>query len=225
MLKKNKSFENYQIKKDLPYKNQFHNSTALLAKSTAEWNHACINTKAAEITINNNKINLLRSEAGKIQDIEKITALALIKQKLEYQKTFKQALAHDCFYDIISSNEEKETVTVAFLPISTSDAEVSCGVQQFEKIHLNHNIKGFKNIYITRILFHITMAKSDFIKWSSEYRYQNINVKKAIFDKVQKDLENNHYSLLKDSDLLDSNVTFFSKELPLVKFKFTDLEL
>jgi hypothetical protein len=42
---------------------------------------------------------------------------------------------------------------------------------------------------------------------------------------VQKDLGDNYYSLLKDSDLIEPNEDFLSKELPLVKFKFTDLEL
>jgi hypothetical protein len=50
-------------------------------------------------------------------------------------------------------------------------------------------------------------------------------LRKAIFNEIQKDLDKNHYSLLKDSDLIEPNTEFFSKDLPLVKFKFTDLEL
>ena len=43
--------------------------------------------------------------------------------------------------------------------------------------------------------------------------------------KVQKDLEVNQYSILKDTDIIQPKVEFFSKELPLTKFKFTDFEV
>ena len=177
--------------------------------------------------------NRLEAQASRSYDfatLAKFNEEAALKAKIDkYVKEafylFKNSLTHFCFHDIISSNEEESTVTIIFLPISTSEATVPCGLQNFEKIHLNHYIKGFKNIYITRLLFQMTMTKREYKKWSSEYRYQNIKAKKAIFNEVQKDLENNHYSLLKDSDLLESNVEFFSKELPIVKFKFTDLDL
>lgn len=148
----------------------------------------------------------------KVKSIEKVTQFALRDAKawdsyITSHNTFKEALKHDCFYDII--NQNNETVTIAFLPISTSENKVSCGLQKFNKIHLLTNYN--KKFYITRILFHKTMTKEEFEKWeaNSKLWYQ--------------DLTNNNYSLLKDTDLVKSNLGFFTKELPLVKFKFTDL--
>ena len=65
------------------------------------------------------------------------------------------------------------------------------------------------------------------INWvnSTEYKYKgDVNVRKIIFEKIQKDLDNNQYSVLKDSDILEPNTVAFTKELPLMKFKFTELE-
>jgi hypothetical protein len=79
-------------------------------------------------------------------------------------ETYEMALQHDCFYDIISRDEVAKIVTVAFLPFSTSNNIVICGLQKFQKIHINTNIKGFKDIYITRLLFHKTMTEKDYDK-------------------------------------------------------------
>ena len=147
----------------------------------------------------------------------------LLVAKSSLIKTYEMALQHDCFHDIITENEVEKTVTIAFLPYSTSSNQVLCGIQKFDKININLNFKVYKNFYITRLLFHKTMTKTEYIEWSLKKRYQNMKIKKAIFNEVQKDLDDNNYSLLKDSDLYNFNVEFFSKELPLVKFKFTDL--
>ena len=146
---------------------------------------------------------------------------------LSYLNTFDRALHHDCFNDVISRNEADNTVTVAFLPISTSNNIVSCGVQKFDKVYININLKGYKTFYITRLLFHKTMTVDEYHKWvkDSQKWYQDPKLRKAIFNEVQKDLDKNSYSLLKDSDLIKPNIDFCTKELPLVKFKFTDLEL
>jgi hypothetical protein len=82
----------------------------------------------------------------------------------KYVDTFKQALKHDCFSDIISSNNIDKTVTIAFLPISTSNNKVICGTQKFNKIYININLKGYKDFYITRLLFHKTMSVNDYNK-------------------------------------------------------------
>ena len=76
--------------------------------------------------------------------------------------TFKKAVEHDCYHDIIARNEIDKTVTVAFLPISTSDSTVSCGIQKFNKIFVNINLKGYKKFYITRLLFHKTMPVNEY---------------------------------------------------------------
>jgi hypothetical protein len=78
--------------------------------------------------------------------------------------TFKKALEHDCYHDIISRNEINNEITVAFLPISTSRYKVSCGAQKFNKIHVNINLKGYKTFYITRLLFHKTMPVDEYKK-------------------------------------------------------------
>jgi len=67
---------------------------------------------------------------------------------------------HDVFYDVIK--EDGDNITIAFLPFSTSPEKVLCGLEKFDKVHLLTN--GLKDFYITRILFHITMTKKDFIK-------------------------------------------------------------
>ena len=62
------------------------------------------------------------------------------------------------------------------------------------------------NFYITRLLFQKTMYRLDYDNWvnSTEYKYKgDVNVRKIIFEKIQKDLDNNQYSVLKDSDILD----------------------
>jgi hypothetical protein len=71
------------------------------------------------------------------------------------------------------------------------------------------------------------MTRIEYNKWIDEtntkYQFKSdINARKIIFAEVQKDLEENNYSILKDTDLIEFNVEFFTKELPLIKFKFTD---
>ena len=72
------------------------------------------------------------------------------------------------------------------------------------------------------------MTKQQFYEWENDIKHKyegDKNARQLIFNEIQKDLDNNSYSLLKDSDLKEPNVEFLSKELPLVKFKFTELEL
>lgn len=76
------------------------------------------------------------------------------------QKAFSKALEHDCFYDVIK--EDEKFITIAFLPFSTSPEKVLCGLERFDKVHLLTN--GLKSFYITRILFHKTMTKKEFVK-------------------------------------------------------------
>jgi hypothetical protein len=78
--------------------------------------------------------------------------------------TFEKALEHDCYHDIIARNEIENTVTVAFLPITTSSNIILCGIQEFNKIHVNINLKGYKTFYITRLLFHKTMTMDEYKK-------------------------------------------------------------
>lgn len=100
-----------------------------------------------------------------------------------------------------------------------------CGIQKFDKIHLFTN--GLKDFYLTRILFQKTMSRENFIKWELESKnwYQDFKFRKKLFNEVQKDLEVNQYSILRDTDIIQPKVEFFSKELPLTKFKFTDFEV
>ena len=104
------------------------------------------------------------TEVAKVKNIEKIInkafdELAAKKSLIQSQKTFKKALEHDCIYDIISKNEE--TVTIAFLPITTSENPIYCGIQKFEKIPMNISLKGYKTIYISRVLYHTIMTKEE----------------------------------------------------------------
>ena len=234
-LKKSKSLETIFQEVEpqvLVTRNSFHSTSNLNANCTALWDKITIEKQEIEyktaVEENNNFFNerIIRSK-----EIKKEINYALIKDTkvkewdsyLRSHNTFRKALEHDCFYDIISKNDNG-TLTIAFLPFSTSQNEVLCGLQRFDKIHLLSNYN--KKFYITRILFHKIMTKAEFEKWETESKrwYQDLKLRKIIFDEVQKDLDANKYSLLKDTDLVKSNLEFFSKELPLVKFKFTDLE-
>ena len=160
-----------------------------------------------------------------IENLIKDSILINVKKSLNTStKTYKRALHHYCISDIVDQKEDK--VTIIFLPISTSESKVLCGIQKFDKIHLYNN--GIIEFYITRLLFQKTMTGNDHYKWlnDTKYKYEgDINARKIIFENIQKDLDENHYSILKDSDLIQPKVEFFSKKLPFTKFKFTDLEL
>ena len=69
------------------------------------------------------------------------------------------------------------------------------------------------------------MTKEEFVEWElkSNLWYQDKIFRKQIFNEIQKDLELNQYSLLKDSDFKESNIEFFTNDLPKEKYKFTDL--
>jgi hypothetical protein len=193
-LKKSKSSEDFQLQKNLIAKNYFHESKVTLAYMSTNKDNITIdkikvlsfNDKMSNVYIDIKKgeeiSNLIQN--NKVAKIDIIDYTIAQKSFDIARHTYLRGLKHYCFYDIISENEE--TVTIIFLPISTSDNKVSCGIHKFE---------GDKN------------------------------ARKVIFETIQKDLDENHYSLLKDGDLIELNVEFFSKELPLVKFKFTDLEL
>jgi len=69
------------------------------------------------------------------------------------------------------------------------------------------------------------MTKEEFIQWKANAisRLQDIKLKKQLFNEIQKDLDKHEYSVLKDEDILNPKVEFFTKELPRIKFQFTDL--
>jgi len=69
------------------------------------------------------------------------------------------------------------------------------------------------------------MTKEEFIQWESNAtsRLKDIKLRKQLFNEIQKDLDKHDYSVLKDEDILNPKVDFFTKELPRIKFQFTDL--
>lgn len=85
---------------------------------------------------------------------------------------------------------------------------------------------GLIFFYITRILYHVTMTKEDFVDWEAKSKlwYQDKIFRRQLFNKIQKDLDKNQYSLLKDIDLKESNISFLTNDLPKINFKFTDFE-
>jgi len=237
-IKKSRSFEELPVQKDIICKNQYHTSHITLAKMSTKYDVLMYNNigKATNSIFNEN-INSAMFNTKKGEEIAKLVQANKNTTKtfdfiiqnsfIKLKKVFKMALKHYCFYDIISRNEIDKTVTIAFLPISTSNNTVPCGIQSFNKIHVNIKLKDYKTFYITRLLFHKTMTVDEYNQWvlDSNTWYQDLKLRTAIFNEIQKDLDNNSYSLLKYSDLIEPNVEFFSKELPLVKFKFTELEL
>ena len=228
-LHKNKIFGDYQNTNTIA---ELHNSGYLKAKSNPKWDMTTSN-KIVQNSVIEPVIHNVNSMVKKSKNIEVIIKKAefeaILIKELEAKKlcnlsqnAYKKALKHDCFYDVIK--EDDKNVTVAFLPFSTSPDIILCGSEKFNKVHLLTN--GLKSFYITRILYHKTMTKEEFIKWKVESKmwYQDKNFRKQLFNEIQKDLEKNPYSLLKDSDLNINyfNVAFFTNNLPKVKFKFTD---
>ena len=221
-LHKSNSLINHQ---NTNTKAELHNSGYLKAKIITQHDYFTIQ----KIKFNTNIGEAISFTSNEIKKGEETNAF--IQNNFNNQKSLNifnisknayiKALRHYCFYDIIL--EDEMHVTIKFLPISTSDKKVLCGLHKFNKVFVYSN--GCKNFYITRILFQKTMSKEDFNKWinNKEYLFQgDINARKIIFNEVQKDLDKNQYSLLKDSDLKESNIDFFTSDLPKVKFKFTD---
>ena len=217
---------------------KYHATNIQLSKSNSKWDNGTLAIVQSKALTSHGKIvkskdnfillnSISKSNLAQVNKYIKSLSLIVIDSYDKSLKAYEMALKHDCYHDIISRNEVDNTVTVAFLPISTSDNNVSCGTQEFNKIHVNINLRGYKTFYITRLLFHKTMPVDEYNKWllESQKWYQDTKLRKAIFNEIQKDLDANHYSLLKDSDLIKPNAEFLSNELPLVKFKFTELEL
>ena len=61
-------------------------------------------------------------------------------------------------------------------------------------------------------------------KFESDFKIRNQD-RMFIFNEIQKDLRQNQYSVLRDSDILDPKMDFLVKKLPLTDFEFTDLIL
>jgi hypothetical protein len=204
----------------------YHATNLQLSISSPKWDifskekvEVVIKSQDTFIKLNPNKVENIENQVHKYIKIKKDVSINhLLLQDVLNQSliTFKKALEHDCYHDIIARNEIENTVTVAFLPITTSNNIVPCGIQKFNTIHVNINLRGYK-----------TMPVDEYNQWviDSQKWYQDTKLRTAIFNEIQKDLDANHYSLLKDSDLIEPNEEFLSKELPLVKFKFTELEL
>ena len=228
-IKKSKSFEELPVQKDIIAKNHYHASHTTLAKIATKYDLSSYNkvNKDSDLNFIEN-IKNVESSIKKGEEINKLIQASTVDSLVRHnfllsKKAFKKALLHYCFYDIINENEAENKVTVAFLPISTSNNIVLCGSQKFDKVFVYSN--GSKDFYITRLLFHKIMTKQQFYEWENNIKYKGDNdARQFIFNKIQKDLDQNSYSLLKESDLIEPNTEFFSKELPLVKFKFTDLD-
>ena len=228
-LKKSKSFEDYQAPKDLVTKQSFHDTG--LVKSQVMTRYDYITRKKMDLSLSEHfqgDMKFINKNIKKGEEIEYLinesTNLVVKKSLKVSRNAFKMALMHYCFYDIVKENEEM--VTIVFLPISTSNNKVSCGIQKFDKVLVYSN--ELQKFYITRLLFNKTMTKAEYNEWlnSNQIGYKgDIQVRKIIFDEIQKDLDENHFSLLKDTDIIEPNVEFLSSELPLIKFKFTDLVL
>ena len=226
-LKKSKSLEDNLLTQST-IKNTFFNNALLKAK--LETCHDLITSSKFDLVATNDFENKLSLSARSIKKGEEIEQAIKESQQRVIQKsiylasmTFKRALRHYCIYDIL--NEDKDKITIIFLPITTSDKKILCGIQKFDKVLMYSN--EINSFYITRLLFQKTMSRSDYNQWVNtiKYKYEgDINARKVIFDKIQKDIDINQYSIIKDTDILDTTSDTFTKELPLMKFKFTDLE-
>jgi hypothetical protein len=165
-IKKSRSFEDLKVHKDIVEKSHYHTSHVTLAKMSTKYDKFSYNnvSKDSDLIFIEN-INSVESSIKKGEEINKLiqvnTLDALVRHNLLLsKKAFKKALLHYCYYDIINKNNN--TVTIAFLPISTSDNIVPCGNQKFDKVFVYSN--GTIDIYITRLLFHKTMTKQQFVE-------------------------------------------------------------
>jgi len=155
---------------------KYHATNIQLSHSNSKWDSNTLDKVEGVIGSQDNFILLNSNKMAKQKQYNKYIAIKkndsnqlLVHNALNQSLiTFKKALKHDCFHDIILKNEVDKTVTVAFLPISTSDNIVPCGIQSFNKIHVNINLRGYKTFYITRLLFHKTMPVDEYNKWVIE---------------------------------------------------------
>ena len=155
----------------------YHESKAVLALSTSKWDNITPdkllnNIFNNGIILNKNFNNKELKIAELIKYSKEVENKKLLAEYVFFElfETYKMALKHDCFHDVISKNENG-TLTIAFLPITTSENPIYCGIQKFGKIHINSNIKGYKTIYISRVLYHKTMSVEDYNKWVLESKF------------------------------------------------------
>lgn len=135
----------------------YHGTVNVKAKVTPSWDKERINVYDFKI-INKlsfkEKLEFMEFSRKKSQEINRLIKVAdpsidldtneLLKSMahksfLISQDTFRMALKHDCFYDIIKN--ENGILTIAFLPFSTSSNKVLCGHQQFENFFIKLDIK------------------------------------------------------------------------------------
>src|ERR1700722_8953190 len=139
-LRKSKLFE------DLPMKKWYHDSNVLRTNIASNYDFSNVKRIAKMNSNFSAKAMEIEREYKKSDEI----AFSITKE------TFKRALIHHCVYDIIDKNEHK--VTIIFLPISTSDKDILCGIQNFNKNFVYSNTIKNKKFYTSRILFQKTMT-------------------------------------------------------------------
>lgn len=126
-LKKSKSFGVYEEVKSNVAKKGFHYTGSPKAKSNPKWDNITYNNisnNVIEPSIKTFNYNLEKSK--EIQNtIQEANSIALVKNSYNIShRTLKKALEHECFYDVISKNDEN--VTIIFIPITTSSNKVLC---------------------------------------------------------------------------------------------------
>ena len=127
--------------------------------------------------------------------------------------TFLWGLKNPCLHDIISENDNK--LKIIFLPITTSPSKIEYGngIQTFDTI-LVFSSDEFKKIHNSNS---ILLSEENYLDWVKNKDQVDQIVSKMIFNKVQQDLEEHNYSILKDTDFVELNLEFFTKELPCIK--------
>jgi hypothetical protein len=148
LIIKRKSLEEF-LPTQSTIKSNFHQDTLLKAK--IETCHDLFTSRKIELKAIEDKLTLSSKSIKKGEEIEQIIKYS--KQLNSVRGLFKQALRHYCFYDII--DEQKDKVTIIFLPLSTSDKKILCGIKKFDKELMY--INEVNNFYITRLLFQKTM--------------------------------------------------------------------
>jgi hypothetical protein len=196
----------FQPPQDLVTRYSYHSTSKLNAQYMTCYNYSA---KGKLLSSMNNKSsdNIKKDETNQLLlDVQNDTRKFVVKSK--FIEIFRRAEDHHCIYDVLT--QDQNTVTIIFLPISTSPKRISCGSQKFYKIQTYSN--GLKTFYTTRLLFQKTMSKDTYNEWIIENaNYEDKgdkNARKIIFNEIQKDLDTNKYSILKDTDIKDFNVEF-----------------
>jgi hypothetical protein len=95
-----------------------------------------------------------------LREVEKAT---LVDKQRKIFNSWQSTLNRASIHEIIS--ETSNSVTIRILPLTTSPKILKCGFSNFEKLPMYKSVLDNEpSIYITRILFDVTMTHEQYNK-------------------------------------------------------------